>query len=72
MTMVPRGAPVGVPILEDRVVAVVRLPLAIDAMAKVTKALNREHGKDLVLLTAHPLAYQGFLVYAKPDPEPGS
>lgn len=68
MTFVPPEFPAA-PQIEERVVAVLRLPLAIDAMAKATKALERGYGKGLVLLTAHPLARQGFLVYARPEPE---
>jgi hypothetical protein len=53
--------------IEDRVVAVLRYPLAADALDKFVRGLTPTHGKGLVILTDHPLAYHGFMVIARPE-----
>lgn len=50
--------------LDERVVALVRLPMSIKPLAKVIKSLVRAHGEDLHMQDQH-----GWLVFRTPEDE---
>lgn len=60
------GAPLSLPV-DDRVVALVRLPVSLTNLPKITAALVAEHGDDLVIRTDTGIA--GWVVLSRPKAE---